>query len=124
MDNRIASEAKNPNDFPMGSAQLLQFGKERTDAILKIHKELFGAYEEASRAWAGRLKSDVELWSELAKKLTASKSVPEGLEAYRESLSHRIQMAVEDGRRMFEEGQNLIATVTNSIMNGSSGGAK
>jgi hypothetical protein len=124
MADRVTSEAKNLSDFPIGSAQLLQFGKERTDAIFKVHKELLDGYEEASQAWAGRVKSEVELWSELAKKLASSKSVPEGLESYRESVSQRIQMAVEDGRRMFEEGQKLIATVTNSISNGSSGRAK
>ena len=110
MADRVTSEAKNLSDFPIGSAQLLQFGKERTDAIFKVHKELLDGYEEASQAWAGRVKSEVELWSELAKKLASSKSVPEGLESYRESVSQRIQMAVEDGRRMFEEGQKLIAT--------------
>ena len=40
------------------------------------------------------------------------------------SVSQCTQLAVEDGRRMFEEGQKLIATVTNSISYGSSGRAK
>lgn len=100
------------------ATQLLQLGKDRTDAMLNVQKELLDAYEEASRTWAARVKSEVELWSELAKKLTATRSVPEGLEAYRDTVSQRMQMAAEDGRRLFEEGQKIIAAVSRSLANG------
>ena len=39
---------------------------------------------QASRAWITRMRSEIELWSDLATKVTASRSVPEGLGAYRE----------------------------------------
>jgi hypothetical protein len=119
MAARAMSDDKNSGDLVMGPAQLLEFGKERTEAVLKMHKDLLDAYQEASQAWVSRVKSEVELWSRLAAKLASSKSVPEGLEAYRGSISHRVQMAAEDGRRMFEEGQKFIATVTKSMSNGS-----
>jgi hypothetical protein len=117
-------EAKHLSDVAIGPAQLLQFSKGRADAILKAQNELLDAYHEASQAWVSRVKSEVELWSELVAKLASSKSVPEGLEAYRDSISHRMEMAVEDGRRMLEQGQKLIASLTNLISNGLSGEAK
>jgi hypothetical protein len=45
-------------------------------------KELIDTYEQASRAWLSRVKSEIALWSELATKLSATRSVPEALEVY------------------------------------------
>ena len=102
----------------VGPAQFLQLGKERTEAMLKMQKELLDEYEKASRAWGARVKSEVELWSELATNVAASRSIPEGLEAYRDCVSQRMQMAADDGRRLFEDGQKIIATVTKTVSNG------
>lgn len=102
----------------VGAAQFLQLGKERTEAMFKMQKELLDEYEKASRAWVARVKSEVELWSELATKVTASRSIPEGLEAYRDCVSQRMQMAADDGRRLFEDGQKIIASVTKAVANG------
>lgn len=89
--------------------------------MLKVQKELLNEYEEAARAWAARVKSEIELWSDLAAKVTASHSIPEGLEAYRDFASQRIQMAVEDGKRLFDEGQKVISVVTKSFKGNGSG---
>jgi hypothetical protein len=117
MTNRATSEAKGPFDS-LGPARLLQLGKERTDAMINVHKELFDAYREAGQAWVNRVKSEVEFWSDLTNKLAASRTVPEGLETYRDSMTQRMEMAAEDGRRLFEDGQKMIATVTGSVANG------
>jgi hypothetical protein len=56
----------------------------------------------------------VQLWSDLAAKLATSRSFPEGLEAYRDCISHRLQMATQDGQRLLDDGQKVIGSVTNS----------
>lgn len=102
----------------IGQTQLLQLGKRQTDTVLNLQKELLNAYEEASRAWLSRVKSEVELWSNLAAKLNASRSVPEGLETYRDCVSQRVQMAAEDGQRLFDDGQKIIGVITRSLNGG------
>jgi len=99
----------------IGPARLLQLGKERTDAMLHIHEELLEAYHDASKAWLNRVQSEVEFWSQLAEKLAASHSVPEGMQAYTGSISQRLQMAADDGRRLLEEGQKISAAITRSL---------
>ena len=47
------------------------------------------------------------LWSELATKLTATRSVPEALEAYTKCVSQRMQMTAEDGQRVFKDCQQI-----------------
>src|SRR5579864_4191928 len=110
----MASKATNETK---SAAQFLQFGKEHTDAMLNVHKELLDAYQDASKVWIGRVQSEVQFWSELAGKLAASRSVPEGLGTYGDGISHRLEMAAEDGRRLFEDGQKMVASITRSLSN-------
>jgi hypothetical protein len=87
-------------------------------AMVNLQKELLDAYEHASRAWLARVKSEVDLWSELATKLSSTKSPPEALEAYRDCVSQRMQMAAEDGQRLMEDCQKITQKVTRSLSNG------
>ncbi len=97
---------------PLRPEHLLGFGSQSPDAILNVQKELLDVYSQTAQAWVNRVQSEVKFWSELATRLSASRSVPEGLEAYRDGVAERMQMAIEDGRRMFEEGQKIIAAAT------------
>lgn len=54
------------------------------------------------------MKSEVDLWTELAAKLSVTRSLPEAIGTYQEYVTHRMQMAAEDGRRMSEECQKLL----------------
>jgi hypothetical protein len=100
----------------------MQIGKDQTNAMIELQKEVFSAYEEAGRAWIARVKSEVELWSDLAAKLSSSKSVPDGLVACQDYVAQRMRMAAEDGRRLFEEGQKIIGTISRSMPNGPKAG--
>jgi hypothetical protein len=90
--------------------------------MLNMQKELAEAYEQASRAWLDRVKSEAELWSDLASKLSATRSVPEAMAAYQASVTKRLQMAADDGRRMAEDCQALMQKFTQSLTSGLSGG--
>jgi hypothetical protein len=111
----------NPAEAVLAPAQFFQFGKERTDAVLNAQKELLDAYQEAGRSWLARMESELELWNDLATKLSASRSVPEGMKAYSECVSQRMQMAAEDGRHLFEDAQKLMATITGSFNGAATG---
>src|SRR5262249_10140575 len=42
---------------------------------------------ESSRAWLARVKTEVDLWSDLAKKLSATQSVPDVVGAYQQCVA-------------------------------------
>jgi signal transduction histidine kinase len=100
------------------SMPFLNVGKEQTDAMLRMQKELLDAYEQASRAWLARVKSEVDLWSELATKLTGTHSTSEAMGAYQECVAKRMQMAAEDGRRLSDDCQKVMQMITRSMSNG------
>jgi hypothetical protein len=103
---------------PTEPTPFLNMGKEQTEAMLAMQKDLLDAYEQASRAWLTRVKSEVDLWSDLATKLTATRSAPEAVEAYQKCAAQRMQMAAEDGRRMTEDCQKVMQKITGSLSNG------
>jgi hypothetical protein len=115
MVEKAAREPPSRVNAATGPVELLRLGKEQTDAMLHINEELLEAYGDLSKAWLSRVQSEVEFWSELAGRLAASRSLPEGLHTYTGSLSQRLQMAANDGRRMFEDGQKITTTVTRSL---------
>ena len=107
--------ASKPTDASM---PFLNLGKEQTEAMLIIQKELLDAYDQSSRAWLARVKSEVDLWSDLAKKLSTTQSVPDAVGAYQQCVAQRMQMAAEDGRRLYDDCQKITQTITRSLSNG------
>ena len=101
-----------------GSMRFPNLGKEQTEAILSMQKELLHAYDQSSRAWLARVKTEIDLWSDLAKKLSATQSVPDVVGAYQQCVAQRMQMAAEDGRRLYDDCQKITQTITRSLSNG------
>ena len=96
----------------------LNLGEAQSEAILGMQKEVLQAYEQISRAWLERVKLEAELWSNLAAEMSASTSVPGALSAFQECVARRIQMAADDGQRLFEDSQKIMNTITRAISNG------
>jgi predicted phage tail protein len=96
-------------------AELSKLGEAQTDAMLQVQKELLATYEQISRAWLERVKAEADLWSELANKMSAVRSLPDALGAYQQGVAQRVQMAADDGRRLFEDTQKIVNTMTRSL---------
>ena len=107
--------ASKPTDASMPFPNL---GKEQAERMLSMQKELLDAYDQSSRAWLARVKTEVDLWSDLAKKLSATQSVPDVVGAYQQCVAQRMQMAAEDGRRLYDDCQKITQTITRSLSNG------
>ena len=105
-----------PSDATM---PFLKAGKEQKDVMAAMQIELLEAYEQASCDWVARAKSEMDLWSNLAEKLMATRSIPEALVSYQNCVAQRMQMAAEDGRRLLEECQKI---TQKSLSNGWSTG--
>jgi hypothetical protein len=117
MVGKPAGETRSASAKP-GPASIGELGKEQSAAMLGMQKELLEAYEHASRVWLARAKAEADLWSELATKLSASKTFPDALGAYQQCVSQRMQMTAEDGRRLFDECQKITQKITQSLSGG------
>ena len=97
---------------------LMNWGQDRTESALALQKAILESYEQTSRAWLDRMQSEVSLWSDLANKLSATRTVPEALETCTKCVSQRMQMAADDGRRLVEEAQQITQKIAKSLGNG------
>lgn len=101
----------------------LKIGKHQTEAFASLQKELMAGFEEAGRAWSERMRTELELWTELGKKLTSTHSVPEAVQIYQQSMTQRMQMAAEDSQKFAADCQKLAQKVARTMSPGSGGGS-
>lgn len=98
--------------------KFVKAGKDQAEAFTALQKELMEAYEEAGRAWSERMRTELELWTELGKKLTSTHSVPEAVQIYQQSMTQRMQMAAEDGQKFAADCQKLAQKVARTMSPG------
>ena len=97
-------------------ASIFTLGKQQSAAMLSMQRELVEAYEQASRTWLARVQSEAQFWSELASRLSTTRSVPEAIQSYQQSVSERMQMAAEDARRLSDEWAKAVQRITGSLL--------
>jgi hypothetical protein len=96
----------------------MNWGQEQSEAAMALQKTLLESCDQASRAWLARVQSEMSLWSDLANKMSGTKSIPEAFDAYTKGVSQRMQMAAEDGKQLVEEYQQLTQKIAKSLGNG------
>jgi Phasin protein len=106
--SKTAGAAKDPKEF-------MKLGEAQSEAMLAMQQELAEVCEQISRAWLARLKAEGDLWSELAAKMSGAKSVPDAVSIYQQCATQRMQMAADDGRRLFEDSQKIMSTIARSL---------
>jgi hypothetical protein len=95
--------------------ELLASGGAQASAIIAMQKRRLDAYAEIQRAWLDRVKSEADLWSDLVARLQEARSGPEAFQAYQQFLVERMQLAVQDGRRLVDETEKTLAILTKMI---------
>ena len=104
--------------------ELSKMGEAQAEAVLAMHKELLQTYEQICSAWVERVKSEANLWSDLASRMTHTRSVPDALSAYQQCVAQRMQMASEDAQRLLDDSQRIMKSITRSLPKGWPTGAQ
>ena len=94
------------------------------DAVVKLQNEFIDEVEIIGRAWFGRVRSEIEICTDLATKLSKSRTLPEGLAAYRGWVSQHVQISFENGQLLFDETQKMIAAFSRAAHTGGKRGAE
>jgi hypothetical protein len=91
-------------------------GNDRTSLTpVPSQQELLEFFQQAGRAWLDRAQSEAALWSELATKLTTTRTVPEAFQAYSACVSEQMRMSAEDAQRLFQDFQKITQTLAKSV---------
>jgi len=87
--------------------EMTEMGKKNIEEFVNVQTELLNKLQEANRQWFDRAKSEADLASELASKLSAARSIPEAMAACQKWSTRRFEMMAEDGKHLMEDGQKL-----------------
>ena len=101
-----------------GTLLFFDSGQEQTEAMVALQRDLSEICEEVTRAWLARVASEISLRSEIAAKLTTPRSVPDVLAMCAKSASQRLQMTVDDGRRLINVCSAITQKINRSLGNG------
>jgi hypothetical protein len=85
------------------------------DGMIALQREALGACQQWNREWLSYMQSEIDLWADLARKLSTAGSVPEAVEAYGKCLSQQMHMTAEQGHHLFNDYQKLSQNVTKSV---------
>ena len=110
------------NGSPMSNilpAEFVEIGKKRVEALMEIQQNLFDVFQEINQAWFDRARSAATIHSELIAKLSTARTVPETADAYQQCMGKRMEMMVEDGRRLLADSQKIVDLGTKFLTNGS-----
>jgi hypothetical protein len=113
MDSRAGNQA---GAKAAEEASIFTLGKQQSAAMLSMQRGLVEAYEQAGRTWLARVQSEAQFWTELASRLSTTRSVPEAIQSYQQSVSERMQMAAEDARRLSDEWAKAVQRITGSLL--------
>lgn len=92
------------------SAPFGEIGMRSLTTSLRLQQEMLDVLQDLGREWLALAPSQVELALNLPNRLTAARSVPDALSAYRGWLGECLTMAGEDGSRLAAHGRKIIDT--------------
>jgi hypothetical protein len=99
---------KSPLFFELLPADLTETAKKNVEEFTKVQANLFGECQQMGRRWLDRAAAEANLASELASKLTASRSIPDAMTACQQWGAQRLQMMAEDTIHLFDDTQTFL----------------
>ena len=91
------------------------------EAAVRLQRDIFDAYQKAGEAWFKRVKSELDLWTGFATKLSISHSMQDVVDNCTKSVTSRMQLAADDGQKLLEGCQELTQKFSRSLSNGQQG---
>ena len=83
-----------------------------------LQKQLLDVLNKANHEWVTFLNEEAELASNLSKKMTTAKSIPDATAAYQELISRQMELMTQQAKIIFENTQEF----TKACMQVASGG--
>lgn len=97
------------------------FGKEQTEALMEMQRELSKLIEQANEDWLARVEVERNMATELTSKLSSAKSLPDAAKAYQEWMSRRLETMTRDSQKFFADSQKFVSSMNRLLSNSGKG---
>jgi Phasin protein len=116
--DRQTDKAEKASPASLVTPEFAEMGKKRLEELVAIQSEQLKKLQEVNQHWLERMQSEATLASEFTAKLTAARSMPEVATAYQEWTQRHMEMAADDAKRIFDDGQKLAETGARLLSSG------
>ena len=100
---------------------LLDITRQNIETLAAIQKQLLDVLNKANHETAAFLNEEVELTSNLSKKVTAAGSIPDATAAYQEWISRQMELITQQAKIIFENTQEFTKTCMHVASGGEAG---
>jgi hypothetical protein len=88
------------------------------DAAVDVQKELLAVCQQFGRAWAERVQTEFNFWSDAMAELAGARSGSEFMNLYSQCLGRRFRMAADDAQHLFQDWLNASQVPTRPFLSG------
>ena len=89
---------------------LADITRQNIETLAAIQKQLLDVLNKANHEWVTFLNEEAELASNLSKKMTTAKSIPDATAAFQELISRQMELMTRQARIIFENTQEFMKT--------------
>jgi hypothetical protein len=110
--------SESPSVLPQADAaqQVLGMGQLGLDAAADVQKEQLAICRQSGRAWAERVQTEFNFWSDAIAELAGARSGTEFLNLYSQCLGRRFRMAADDAQHLFQDWLNASQAPTRPFL--------
>ena len=106
---------------PRAPEHLSDIARQNVEWLATIQKQLLDVLSKANHEWVTFLNEEAELASNLSKKMTTAKSIPDATAAYQELISRQMELMTQQAKIIFENTQEFTKTCM-QVVSGSKAG--
>ena len=100
---------------------LSDIARQNIEWLAAIQKQLLDVLNKANHEWVTFLNEEAELASNLSKKVTTAKSMPDATAGYQEWISRHMELTTRQARIIFENTQEFTKTCMQVVSGGKAG---
>jgi len=89
--------------FSLIPRAFIMIGRRQIHECVKVHSELVDRFQEANRNWLDHLRSEADLSTEFASKMSAARSIPDVAALVLELNKRHMEMAKVDSKRVLAD---------------------
>jgi hypothetical protein len=86
----------------------ITMGRKQIHECVKAHSELVDRFQEVNRSWLDHLRSEADLSTEFASKITAARSIPDVAALLLEWNKRHMEMAKVDAKHVLADTQSMM----------------
>jgi hypothetical protein len=108
INESLSEQMESVTPFSLIPSVFITMGRKQIRECVKAHSELVDRFQEVNRNWLDHLRSEADLSSEFASKMTAARSIPDVAALLLEWNKRHMERAALDAKHVLADTQKIM----------------